>query len=69
MGGSTSYRFCTCWRRRRKLKSITMSDIDKLSRKVPMVCVRWRRAQSTMEDVHRAGGVLGILASWTAPGC
>ena len=40
----------------------TMSDIDKLSRKVPQLC---KVAPSTqkyhMEDVHRAGGVLGIL--------
>ena len=40
----------------------TMSDIDRLSRKVPHLC---KVAPSTpeyhMEDVHRAGGVLGIL--------
>ncbi len=40
----------------------TMSDIDKLSRKVPQLC---KVAPSTqkyhMEDVHRAGGVIGIL--------
>lgn len=39
-----------------------MSDIDKLSRKVPQLC---KVAPSTqkyhMEDVHRAGGVIGIL--------
>lgn len=39
-----------------------MSDIDRLSRKVPHLC---KVAPSTpkyhMEDVHRAGGVLGIL--------
>ena len=40
----------------------TMSDIDRLSRKVPQLC---KVAPSTqkyhMEDVHRAGGVMGIL--------
>ena len=40
----------------------TMNDIDRLSRKVPHLC---KVAPSTpkyhMEDVHRAGGVLGIL--------
>lgn len=40
----------------------TMSDIDRLSRKVPQLC---KVAPSTqkyhMEDVHRAGGVIGIL--------
>ncbi|GAC17973.1 dihydroxy-acid dehydratase [Paraglaciecola arctica] len=41
----------------------TLDDIDRLSRKVPHLC---KVAPSTpeyhMEDVHRAGGVLGILA-------
>lgn len=41
----------------------TLDDIDRLSRKVPQLC---KVAPSTpeyhMEDVHRAGGVLGILA-------
>ncbi|MCG9695409.1 dihydroxy-acid dehydratase [Shewanella sp. Isolate11] len=40
----------------------TMSDIDRMSRKVPHLC---KVAPSTpkyhMEDVHRAGGVMGIL--------
>ena len=40
----------------------TMADIDRLSRKVPHLC---KVAPSTqkyhMEDVHRAGGVAGIL--------
>ncbi|GGB43204.1 dihydroxy-acid dehydratase [Oceanisphaera marina] len=40
----------------------TMDDIDTLSRKVPQLC---KVAPSTpkyhMEDVHRAGGVMGIL--------
>ena len=42
--------------------NFTMSDIDRLSRKVPQLC---KVAPSTqlyhMEDVHRAGGVMGIL--------
>lgn len=41
----------------------TMSDIDRLSRRVPHLC---KVAPSTqkyhMEDVHRAGGVVGIMA-------
>jgi dihydroxy-acid dehydratase len=40
----------------------SMDDIDRLSRKVPQLC---KVAPSTqkyhMEDVHRAGGVMGIL--------
>ena len=40
----------------------TMQDIDRLSRKVPHLCkVAPATPQYHMEDVHRAGGVLGIL--------
>ena len=43
--------------------NFTMDDIDRLSRKIPQLC---KVAPSTdkyhMEDVHRAGGVMGILA-------
>jgi dihydroxy-acid dehydratase len=42
--------------------SFTMSDIDRLSRKVPVLC---KVAPNTplyhIEDVNRAGGILGIL--------
>ncbi|MCP5142283.1 MAG: dihydroxy-acid dehydratase [Chromatiales bacterium] len=41
----------------------TMSDIDRLSRKVPNLCkVAPATQKYHMEDVHRAGGVVGILA-------
>ena len=40
-----------------------MSDIDRMSRKVPNLCkVAPATQQYHMEDVHRAGGVIGILA-------
>jgi len=40
----------------------TMDDIDRLSRKVPHLCkVAPATPQYHMEDVHRAGGVIGIL--------
>lgn len=43
--------------------NFTMSDIDRLSRKVPNLC---KVAPSTpkyhVEDVHRAGGIMAILA-------
>ncbi|MCC5827730.1 dihydroxy-acid dehydratase [Alkalimonas sp.] len=46
-----------------------MADIDQLSRKVPHLC---KVAPSTqkyhMEDVHRAGGVIGILAELNRAG-
>ncbi|ACE83597.1 dihydroxy-acid dehydratase [Cellvibrio japonicus] len=41
----------------------TMTDIDRLSRKVPQLCkVAPNTQKYHMEDVHRAGGVVGILA-------
>jgi len=41
----------------------TMSDIDRMSRKVPNLCKVAPAVQHYhMEDVHRAGGVIGILA-------
>lgn len=41
----------------------TMQDIDRLSRKVPHLCkVAPATPEYHMEDVHRAGGVMGILA-------
>jgi len=41
----------------------TMKDIDRMSRKVPNLCkVAPAVQQYHMEDVHRAGGVMGILA-------
>jgi len=47
----------------------TMADIDRLSRKVPHLC---KVAPSTpeihVEDVHRAGGVLGILGELDCAG-
>ena len=40
----------------------TMSDIDRLSRKVPVLCkVAPAVPDVHMEDVHRAGGIMGIL--------
>jgi dihydroxy-acid dehydratase len=43
--------------------NFTMADIDRLSRRVPVLCkVAPSVADVHVEDVHRAGGVLGILA-------
>jgi dihydroxy-acid dehydratase len=39
-----------------------MKDIDRLSRKVPVLCkVAPSVADVHLEDVHRAGGVLAIM--------
>ena len=43
--------------------AFTMADIDRLSRRVPVLCkVAPSVANVHVEDVHRAGGVLGILS-------
>ena len=40
----------------------TMDDIDRLSRKVPVLCkVAPAKSDVHMEDVHRAGGIMSIL--------
>ena len=47
----------------------TMTDIDRLSRKVPCLCkVVPAVADVHMEDVHRAGGVMGILGELARAG-
>ncbi len=40
----------------------TMADIDRLSRKVPVICkVAPAKSDVHLEDVHRAGGIMAIL--------
>jgi dihydroxy-acid dehydratase len=41
--------------------SFTMKDIDKLSRKVPVLCKVAPSSHYHVEDVNRAGGILGIM--------
>ena len=49
--------------------NFTMADIDRLSRRVPNLCkVAPSVADVHMEDVHRAGGVFGILAELSRAG-
>lgn len=44
--------------------NFTMDDIDRLSRKVPVLCkVAPSVANVHMEDIHRAGGIFAILGS------
>jgi dihydroxy-acid dehydratase len=40
----------------------TMADIDRLSRKIPCLCKVAPSSSYHVEDVNRAGGILGILA-------
>ncbi len=62
MGGSTNTVLHLLAAAREAEVDFTMADIDRMSRKVPNLC---KVAPSTpdyhMEDVHRAGGVIGIL--------
>ena len=62
MGGSTNTVLHILAAAREAGVNFTMADIDAISRKVPCLC---KVAPSTqkyhMEDVHRAGGVMGIL--------
>ena len=47
----------------------TMADIDRLSRKVPVLSkVAPAVPDVHMEDVHRAGGIMGILGSLSRAG-
>ena len=62
MGGSTNTVLHLLATAQEAEVPFTMSDIDKLSRKVPTLCkVAPNTNKYHIEDVHRAGGVLGIL--------
>jgi dihydroxy-acid dehydratase len=62
MGGSTNTVLHLLAAAREGEVDFTMSDIDRLSRKVPNLCkVAPATQKYHMEDVHRAGGVMGIL--------
>lgn len=62
MGGSTNTVLHLLAAAREAGVDFTMADIDRLSRKVPHLCkVAPSTSRYHIEDVHRAGGVLGIL--------
>ncbi|MBF0368255.1 MAG: dihydroxy-acid dehydratase [Magnetococcales bacterium] len=62
MGGSTNTVLHLLAAAAEAQVSFTMSDIDRLSRKVPCLCkVAPSTEQYHMEDVHRAGGIPAIL--------
>ncbi len=46
----------------------TMKDIDNLSRKVPVLSKVAPNASYHIEDIHRAGGIMGILGELSAAG-
>jgi len=62
MGGSTNTILHLLAIAREAEVDFTMQDIDTLSRKVPCVCKVAPSSAYHVEDVHRAGGILGIMA-------
>jgi len=62
MGGSTNTVLHLLAIAREAGVNFTMADIDRLSRKVPCLCkVAPATEKYHIEDVHRAGGIFGIL--------
>ena len=69
MGGSTNTILHLLAAAQEGEVKFTMADIDRLSREVPQLCkVAPNTQKYHMEDVHRAGGVMGILAELARAG-
>ncbi len=62
MGGSTNTVLHLLAAAHEAELDFTMTDIDRLSRRVPVLCkVAPSKSDVHMEDVHRAGGIMAIL--------
>jgi dihydroxy-acid dehydratase len=61
MGGSTNTVLHLLAAAQEGEVDFTMRDVDRLSRHVPTLCKVAPSSHYHMEDVHRAGGVIGIL--------
>ncbi|AQX20648.1 dihydroxy-acid dehydratase [Bartonella sp. WD16.2] len=69
MGGSTNTVLHLLAAAQEGKVDFTMADIDRLSRSVPVLCkVAPAVANIHMEDVHRAGGIMGLLGELDAAG-
>nr|Q07IE7.1 RecName: Full=Dihydroxy-acid dehydratase; Short=DAD [Rhodopseudomonas palustris BisA53] len=69
MGGSTNTVLHLLAAAQEGEVNFTMTDIDRLSRRVPCLCkVAPSVATVHMEDVHRAGGIMSILGQLDAAG-
>ncbi|WP_336278762.1 dihydroxy-acid dehydratase [Bartonella sp. CB175] len=69
MGGSTNTVLHLLAAAQEGEVDFTMDDIDRLSRRVPVLCkVAPSVANVHMEDVHRAGGIMGLLGELDAAG-
>jgi dihydroxy-acid dehydratase len=70
MGGSTNTVLHLLATAHEAEADFTMADIDRMSRHIPNLCkVAPATPEYHMEDVHRAGGVMRILAELAAGGC
>ena len=61
MGGSTNTVLHLLAAAQEAGVGFTMADMDRLSRRVPNLCKVAPSAQYHLEDVHHAGGVMGLL--------
>jgi len=61
MGGSTNTVLHLLAIAREAGVDFTMKDIDALSRKIPVLCKVAPSSAYHVEDVHRAGGIMGIM--------
>ncbi|RDL42814.1 dihydroxy-acid dehydratase [Marinomonas piezotolerans] len=69
MGGSTNTILHLLALAREAEVDFTMKDIDRLSRKVPQLCkVAPNTQKYHIEDVHRAGGIFGLLGELNRAG-
>lgn len=69
MGGSTNTVLHLLAAAQEAEVDFTMADIDRISRHVPCLCkVAPATEQYHMEDVHRAGGIMGILGELARAG-
>ena len=69
MGGSTNTVLHILAAAQEAAVDFTMKDIDRISRHTPCLCkVAPATSQYHMQDVHRAGGVIGILAELNRAG-
>ncbi len=70
MGGSTNTVLHILAAAQEAGVDFTMADIDAISRNVPCLCkVAPATQKYHIEDVHRAGGIMGILAELDRAGC
>ncbi|MBN8649509.1 MAG: dihydroxy-acid dehydratase, partial [Caulobacterales bacterium] len=69
MGGSTNTVLHILAAAKEAEVDFTMQDIDRISRKVPCICkVAPSVADVHIEDVHKAGGIIGILGELSRGG-